>query len=441
MSSKSFTNSKASKREQKHEEEREHEQDEEEEEVEVVVEAETEAKEETLPISLPHVRRRDKVILNGVGGTTKKIKEVQYCEKTVLVMIKRYVAKESIFLCKGNSNEKRIFIKNDTVEVLCPNASKDESNDKDEGNDDEDDDSPSKSESEKEEEEEEKDNDDNTDSSCDEKGTSDDGSEKEGSGDDNNNNEDNEEDDDDDDDDSDNNEWEGTKKRKGTEKKLEKEKKKNVEKKEPAKKKRRTARKRKGPKPNESYEDSEKVYVVVHKHTTKKVCMYCRSKAEIMPALHYVETIHSTYSSKKKAQIKFSGINCYCIEPVLGNELWVDEALLEFPSDTELAAIAPPQIPYPFSNPSVLFPNLKYDKCAKLSVAQQIPWYCIPIATVVNLPNSSFIIMPSLSSENDSAGNNPSNNGPSSSPRSSNSNAASSSSSPPPPPSTKKPLR
>lgn len=68
-------------------------------------------------------KRREKVILKGVGATTKKFEGVVHCNESVTLKVLKYVATSSALLCKGMVNTKRIFIKNDKVWVLCPNQS------------------------------------------------------------------------------------------------------------------------------------------------------------------------------------------------------------------------------------------------------------------------------------------------------------------------------
>lgn len=65
-------------------------------------------------------KRREKVILKDIGATTKKIQNVVDCNDVIGINVKKYVASTSLLLCKGVSNTKRIFVRNDSVWVLCP---------------------------------------------------------------------------------------------------------------------------------------------------------------------------------------------------------------------------------------------------------------------------------------------------------------------------------
>ena len=65
-------------------------------------------------------RRRERLILESMGAVTRKVEDVRPCDKLITIPVKRYIAKESVLLCKGTVNTKRIFIQNDVVEALCP---------------------------------------------------------------------------------------------------------------------------------------------------------------------------------------------------------------------------------------------------------------------------------------------------------------------------------
>lgn len=69
-------------------------------------------------------KRRESIITNDRGVVLKKICAIKDCDKIVTVRVDRYVATKSGKLCKGNMNTKRLFIKDDVVDVINPINSK-----------------------------------------------------------------------------------------------------------------------------------------------------------------------------------------------------------------------------------------------------------------------------------------------------------------------------
>ena len=63
---------------------------------------------------------RESIITNDRGVILKKICSVQECNKIVTVRVDRYLAIKSGKLCKGNMNTKRLFIREDIVDVINP---------------------------------------------------------------------------------------------------------------------------------------------------------------------------------------------------------------------------------------------------------------------------------------------------------------------------------
>lgn len=65
-------------------------------------------------------KRRESVITNDRGVVLKKICSIQECNKIVTVRVDRYLALKSGKLCKGNMNTKRLFVREDIVDVINP---------------------------------------------------------------------------------------------------------------------------------------------------------------------------------------------------------------------------------------------------------------------------------------------------------------------------------
>lgn len=70
---------------------------------------------------------------------------------------------------------------------------------------------------------------------------------------------------------------------------------------------------------------SGKAFIVVRKAISRKAKMYYRTLNEILPFMKYVEDTTMTFAVTKRGFTKTDGIECLCIEPVPGSELWVDK--------------------------------------------------------------------------------------------------------------------
>ena len=87
---------------------------------------------------------------------------------------------------------------------------------------------------------------------------------------------------------------------------------------------------------------SGKAFFIIRKATSKKAKMYCRAFSDVTPSIHFVEDTTKTFTANKRGFTKSDSIECLCIEPIPGCELWVDEALRNvLPSSSELPP--PPQ--------------------------------------------------------------------------------------------------
>ena len=111
------------------------------------------------PLLLPD-KPRERVVLSGMGAVTRKVEQIHVCKENedddkdedkdkygkndnsddndntkeeekeenikggmvVRVLVGVYVAKAAVFMCKGTVNTKRLFVQDDTVEVLCPQS-------------------------------------------------------------------------------------------------------------------------------------------------------------------------------------------------------------------------------------------------------------------------------------------------------------------------------